>query len=207
MAQISSYPLLKPQLGDKVLGSNVFDSSGNAVLNNPTCQFNFTDVKSLIDQQYTEKLSASNTGTITPGNNNTGVILTFGAAQGTSSSDVMIDVNGKVTFNTMGSYVVQQIYYAQATSGNSIILNFKTVQDGTTQVGPTSMVKFLSNSTTSRERINITSYIDVSASPIYYNFWVQNPTSGAVATLQPESTAASWGTDVPSAQLIITKLI
>ena len=77
MAQISSYPLLKPQLGDKVLGSNVFDSSGNAVLNNPTCQFNFTDVKSLIDQQYTEKLSASNTGTITPGNNNTGVILTL----------------------------------------------------------------------------------------------------------------------------------
>jgi len=30
---------------------------------------------------------------------------------------------------------------------------------------------------------------------------------GAAATLQPESTAASWGTDVPSAQLIITKLI
>ena len=95
----------------------------------------------------------------------------------------------------------------QTTEMGSIILNFKTVQDGATQVGPTSMVKFLSNSTTSRERINITSYIDVSASPIYYNFWVQNPTSGAAATLQPESTAASWGTDVPSAQLIITKLI
>jgi len=61
MAQISSYPLLKPQLGDKILGSNLFDSSGNAVVGNPTCQYNFTDVKSLIDQQYTEKLSAYNT--------------------------------------------------------------------------------------------------------------------------------------------------
>ena len=70
------------------------------------------------------------------------------------------------------------------------ILNFKTVQDGATQVGPTSMVKFLSNSTTSRERINITSYISVLQSSVYYNFWVQNPTSGAAATLQPESTAA-----------------
>ena len=45
MAQISSYPLLTPQLGDKLLGSNVVDSTGNPVLGNPTCQYNFTDVK------------------------------------------------------------------------------------------------------------------------------------------------------------------
>ena len=207
MAIISSYPVSTPQLADQVLGTNTVDASGSAVIGNPTVQYTLSSVKTLVDQHYTEKLSASNTGTITPGNNNTGLILTFGAAQGTLSSDVMIDVNGKVTFNKEGSYIVQQVYYAQATSGNNIILNFKTVQDGTTQVGPTSIVKFLSNSTTARERINITSYIDVSISPVYYNFWVQNPTSGAVATLQPESTAASWGTDVPSAQLIITKLI
>ena len=205
MAQISSYPLLTPQLGDKVLGSNVFDSSGNAVLNNPTCQFNFTDVKSLIDQQYTQKLSSSNTGVITPGNNNTGSPIIFGAAQGSSSDEVMIAADGKVTFNRPGSYIIDQIYYAQATSGNNIILNFKTVQDGLTQIGPTTIVKFLSNSSTARQRVDIKSYVNIVNSNYYY-FWIQNPTSGATATLQPESVASAWGTDVPSAQVIITKL-
>jgi len=96
MAIISSYPVSTPQLADQVLGTNTVDASGSAVIGNPTVQYTLSSVKTIVDQHYTEKLSASNTGTITPGNNNTGLILTFGAAQGTSSDDVMIDVNGKV---------------------------------------------------------------------------------------------------------------
>ena len=92
MAQISSYPSVTPQLGDNILGSNVYDSAGNAVKGNPTVQFSFTNVKTLLNQQYVEKLSASSTvSPLTPGNNNTGLSLVFGPAQGTSDSDVMID--------------------------------------------------------------------------------------------------------------------
>jgi len=182
MAIIYSYPTLTPQLGDKVLGSNIYDAQGMPVQGNPTVQYTFTAVKELVDQKYIE------------------------TAQGSSSDEVMIAADGKVTFNRPGSYIIDQIYYAQATSGNNIILNFKTVQDGLTQIGPTTIVKFLSNSSTARQRVDIKSYVNIVNSSYYY-FWIQNPTSGATATLQPESTAASWGTDVPSAQLIITKLL
>ncbi len=205
MAIIYSYPTLTPQLGDKVLGSNIYDAQGMPVQGNPTVQYTFTAVKELVDQQYIEKLSSSNTNVITPGNNNTGSPIIFGAAQGSSSDEVMIAADGKVTFNRPGSYIIDQIYYAQATSGNNIILNFKTVQDGATQVGPTTTVKFLSNSSTARQRVDIKSYVNIVSSNYYY-FWIQNPTSGATASLQPESVAAAWGTDVPSAQIIITKL-
>ena len=41
MAQISSYPILDPQFGDKVLGSNTVDSAGNPVEGNPTVQYTF----------------------------------------------------------------------------------------------------------------------------------------------------------------------
>ena len=42
MAQISSYPILDPQLGDKVLGSNTVDSAGNPVEGNPTVPVSYT---------------------------------------------------------------------------------------------------------------------------------------------------------------------
>ena len=52
MAQISSYPSLTPQFGDKVLGSNTVDASGYPVSGNPTVQYTLTSVKTLVDQQF-----------------------------------------------------------------------------------------------------------------------------------------------------------
>ena len=206
MAQISSYPLLTPQLGDKVLGSNTVDASGAAVIGNPTVQFTITSIKTLVDQNYIQKLSASNPTNFTPGNNNTGNIITFGTAQGTAADDVMIDATGKVTFNTKGNYIIEQIYYAQATAGNNVVLNWKTVLNGTTQVGPTTSHTWLSNTSTARQRVDITSYVNITTST-YYNFWLQNPTDGATGNLTGQTIAEAWATDVPSAQLIITKLV
>ena len=57
MAQISSYPLLTPQLGDKILGSNTTDTAGNPVSGNPTVQYKFLDVKTLV---YNDKFDAVN---------------------------------------------------------------------------------------------------------------------------------------------------
>ena len=206
MAIISSYPVSTPQLADKILGTNSVDALGTPVSNNPTVQYTFTSVKTLIDQHYTPQLLASNTVAIVPGLGNAGIPLTFGAAQGTDASAVKIVADGTVTFNQIGSYIIQQIYYAQATSGTNIVLNFKTLQGGATQIGPTSTTSFLSNSSTARHRIDISSYIDIDTNGTYYNFWIQNPTTGGAGSLQPQAIEGAWGTNVPSAQLIITKL-
>ena len=207
MAIISSYPVATPELQDKILGTNAVDAYGNSVANNPTSQYTLTSIKNLIDQHYTQKLSASNAFTIDPGVSDTGIILTFGDAQGTDGDAVKIAANGTVTFNQIGSYIVQQVYYARAISGTSIILNFKILQGGVTQVGPTTTISFLSNSSTARHRVDITSFIDIENVGTYYNFWIQNPSTSAAGSLQSQTIPGGWGTDVPSAQLIITKLL
>ena len=206
MAIISSYPVSTPQLGDKILGSNTIDASGAAVIGNPTVQFTITSIKEVVDQHYIQKLSSSNTTSIIPGISDTGIILLFPTAI-TASTSVAIDAAGKVTFADTGSYIIQQIYYAQATSGTNIQLNFKTVQDSATQVGPTTTTSFLSNSSTARHRVDITSYVKITTANTFYHFWLQNPSVAAAGSLQPQTIAAAWGTDVPSAQIIITKLV
>ena len=206
MAIISSYPVILPQLADQVLGSNNVDSYGDPVPNNPTVQYTIKSVKTLIDQHYSQKLFSSNLSAVTPGNNDIGSILVFPNTI-TSSTSVTIDAAGKVTFADTGSYTIQQIYYAQATSGTNIQLNFKTIQDGVTQIGSTTTTSFLSNSSTSKHRIDITSFVDITVSGTFYHFWLQNPSVAAAGSLQPQTIAAAWGTDAPSAQLIITKLV
>jgi len=206
MAQISSYSTTTPQLGDKVLGSNTVDASGAAVSGNPTTQYTLDSVKTLVDQIYSQKLSSFNTGTITPGNDNVGIPIIFGAADVTDPN-VHIDATGKVTFKTTGSYSVQQIYYGQGTNPTNIILNFKTVQDGTTQIGPTTTSRFIPGATTERLLIEINSVVNIVSSGTYYNFWIQNPTTGGAGTLATQVTDAAWATNVPSAQIIITKLV
>lgn len=206
MAIISSYPVILPQLADQVLGSNNVDSYGDPVPNNPTVQYTIKSVKTLIDQHYSQKLSSSNTTSIIPGISDTGIILLFPTAITTSTS-VTIDAAGKVAFADTGSYIIQQIYYAQATSGTNIQLNFKTVQNGTTQVGPTTTTSFLSTSSTARHRVDITSYVKIATANTFYHFWLQNPGAGGAGSLQPQTIAADWGTIVPSAQIIITKLV
>jgi hypothetical protein len=214
MAIISSYPVSIPQLADKILGTNAVDAYGNPVINNPTSQYTFTSVKTLVDQHYIQKISTSNAVAIIPGVDNTGIPIIFGAADITTLDVAYSAATGTITFRTLGSYCVQQIYYAQATSGNNIQLNFKTIQNGDvtdstegTQVGQTTATSFLSNASTARHRVDVTYYIDIISEATYHNFWIQNPSTGAPGSLQPQTIPGSWGTNVPSAQLIITKLV
>jgi hypothetical protein len=205
MAQISSYPLLTPQLGDSLLGSNTVDSSGVEVTGNPTVQYSISSIKDVVAQYYVQELSAANESTFQPDNSNAGNIITFGAAQNTTVDNVMIDVAGKLTFNTAGSYIIQQIYYAQGTTAD-VTLNFKTVKNGATQEGPTSTIRFINPSANERRPVYIQSYVNIIVPGTYYNFWIQNPLSSAVGSLAALTVAAGFGTVIPSAQLIITKL-
>jgi len=206
MAQISTYPLLTPQLGDSLLGSNIVDTTGSPVTGNPTVQYSISSIKEVVKPFYIEKLSARNETTFTPTNNNAGVIITFGAAQNTSTDDIMIDVAGKVTFNAIGSYIIQQIYYAQGNTAADVTLNFKTVKNGATQEGPISTIRFQPGNANERRPVYIQSYINITAGGTYYNFHIQNPLSSAVGSLAPLVIAAPFGTLTSSAQLIITKL-
>ena len=207
MAIISSYPVSIPQLADKILGTNAVDAYGAPIPNNPTVQYTLTSIKNIVDQHYSQKISTSKDVGITPTYDNVGVPIIFGAVDIATIDVSYTAATGTITFNTTGSYSIEQIYYAQATSGNNVQLNFKTLQGGATQVGPTTATSFLSNASTARHRIDITSYIDIDIEGTYYNFWVQNPSTGAPGSLQPQTIPGAWGTDVPSAQLIITKLV
>ena len=209
MAQISSYPSLTPQLGDKLLGSNSIDASGSPVSGNPTAQFTLTSVKTLVDQQLIEQLSTSKTGTYSPPRDNVGEIMIFGAADvGTTASSAQYTaLTGTVTFNTIGTYSIRQYYYgASGAATNLPYLLFKTIKNGTTQVDPTTTARWYAGASTNRFPICIETSVNVTDVGDYYNFWSCSPTDGAVATLNPQL-AGGFGTDVPCAQLIILKLV
>lgn len=207
MAIISSYPVSTPNLGDQIIGTNTVDSLGYAVEGTPTVQYTFSSIKTLVDQAYSQKLSTSNLNDIIPGTDPAGIVLIFGTADSTNLDVTYKTATGKVTFLTTGSYLIQQVYYAQATSGSNIQLNFKTVQDELTQVGPTTTTSFLSTSSTARHRIDITSYVNITTAGTFYHFWLQNPSVGAAGSLKEQTITGDWATQVPSAQLIITKLV
>jgi len=146
MAQISSYPLLAPQLLDKVLGSNVVDSSGNPVVGNPTCQYNFTDIKTLVDQQYIPQLESSSSVASQTSALNLIHSIRFGTPSGLDSDNVQLLQGGgtatagdTIRFNKAGTYQITLTYSVGVTqsAANIPYLVFRTLQDATTQVGPT----------------------------------------------------------------------
>ena len=101
---------------DQVLGSNTYDATGTAVVGNPTVQYTFTSIKTLVDQQFTEQLVATSDTNATaqliasqgPAATNSIYTILFGAAQTPTPGNVKIDANGKVTFTTTGTYYIKQ---------------------------------------------------------------------------------------------------
>ena len=179
MAQISSYPILTPQLGDNILGSNNVDSAGTAVIGNPTCQYKFTDVKTLVDQQYISQLeSSSTTATQGPTAVDTLYSVRFGALVGTTSSNVQLLQGGgvvgacdKIQFNKTGTYQITLTYLVGviASSGNIPYLVFRTLQDGTTQIGPTIVYNQKFEATLSPVPLIIPLTVNITKA-CYYNF-------------------------------------
>ena len=207
MAQISSYPSLTPQFGDKVLGSNTVDASGYPVSGNPTVQYTLTSVKTLVDQQFIHQLTASSTAaTQGPATTNTIHQIEFGPANSTPTN-VTIDVNGKVIFQETGTYHITQEYYLGGTAGSALFTLFRTYQDGTTQVGGTQVEKFVVQNSGDRKRIVVEQIIDITVGGTYYVFQMIRDSGGAVdGTLYQILNNNAW-TTTPSAQLTISKLI
>ena len=216
MAIISSYPVSTPQLVDQVLGSNTYDATGTAVVGNPTVQYTFTSIKTLVDQQFTEQLVATSDSNATaqliasqgPAATNNIYTILFGAAQIPTPGNVKIDANGKVTFTTTGTYYIKQEYSIGATLNNKPLLLFRTFKDNTTQVGQTNLHDVTSNGSNDRLRMVIEDIVHISAGGTFYEFQMVRDAGGADSgTLYKVLNNTAGFTDTPNASLTISKLI
>tara|TARA_R110000744_G_scaffold242202_1_gene359353 strand:- start:275 stop:925 length:651 start_codon:yes stop_codon:yes gene_type:complete len=216
MAIISSYPVSTPQLVDQVLGSNTFDSTGTAVQGNPTVQYTFTSIKTLVDQQLIEQLAATSATNATapliasqgPIATNSIYTILFGAAQTPASANVTIDVAGKLTFLTSGTYYIKQEYYLGATITNKPLILFRTLQDGVTQQGVTHLHDLTAAATADRNRIVIENIVNITIGGTYYEFQMVRDSGGANSGTLFETLNNTTGfTTTPNASLTISKLI
>ena len=205
MAIIYSYPTLAPQLGDKVLGSNIVDSAGQPVLGNPTVQYTLNDIKLLVDQNFVQQLYSSSALTITPPQDNTGASIKFGASNiGTNINNVYyVAATNTFTFKP-GTYYIQLAYNTRGNGGTSPKFVFITKDGDGNQIGPTTLNKITRGVTADRQLVNIDIMINIS-SVTSYNFWAaqEDVASGALVV---DAFATGW-TDVPSAGITISKLI
>ena len=205
MAQISSYPILPPQIADKVLGSNTVDSLGAPVIGNPTVQYTFSSIKSLVDQNFFQQLQTQTILSIPL--TQAGDPIIFGAADIAGDHVTYTAVTGKITFKTKGSYYIEQEYLVTGTAGGQLFPVFKTEQDGTTQVGPTVAEKWYQQSSSNIKRISISNIVNITVAGTYYLFKGLWDSQGAQPTLKAQLINGNWATQVPSASLKIYKLI
>ena len=216
MAIIYSYPTLTPQLSDKVLGSNIVDASGSPVPGNPTVQYTFTDVKTLVDQQFIQQFTSSsndsgvagipaNQGPTAP---NSPHQIIFGLAD-SSSSSVKIDAAGKVTWLKEGTYYVTQEYYLGGTNSINVLYTLFRTYDGTSQVGATHAEIFNVDNTAKTKRVVINQMINITSSQVnsYHVYQMVRDSNGANdGKLYQKLNNNGW-TSTPNAQITISKLI
>ena len=205
MAQISSYPILDPQLADKVLGSNTVDSVGAPVLGNPTVQYTFSSIKSLVDQNFFQQLQTQSTVAIPLVQ--AGDTIIFGTDDITGDHATYTATTGKITFLTKGSYYIEQEYLVSGTTPGQVFPVFKTEQDGSNQVGLTIAERWTPNASTDRKRIAISNIVNITVAGTYYLFKGLWDAQGAQPTLQPQLINNDWAAQIPSASLKIYKLI
>jgi len=216
MAIIYSYPTLTPQLGDKVLGSNIVDASGAAVTGNPTVQYTFTDIKTLVDQQFIEQFTSSSNDSLVagipanqgPSAANTAHQIIFGPANSTSTS-VTIDAAGKVTWLKTGTYYVTQEYYLSGTNTANVLYTLFRTYDGTSQIGPTHAEIFNVDNTAKTRRVVINQMINITTDQVnsYHVYQMVRDSNGADdGKLYQKLNNNSW-TSTPNAQITISKLI
>jgi len=186
MAIIYSYPTLVPQLGDKVLGSNIVDSAGQPVLGNPTVQYTLNDIKLLVDQNYVQQIESSSGVASQASTQNIPYSIQFGAPQGTDANNVQLlkttnsDAEAsKIKFNALGTYNITLTYSVGVNQGaNTPCLIFRTLKDGAAQEGPTVVVNEAFTAVYNPIPLIIPVTIHVTE-PCYYNFQMMRSNAGA----------------------------
>ena len=214
MAIIYSYPTLTPQLGDKVLGSNITDASGTPVTGNPTVQYSFSEVKELVDQQFIQQFTSSSNDSATgaipasqgPVATNSVYPIIFGPAD-VSSTSVTIDAAGKVVFLKTGTYYITQEYSLGVAAAPNILQTMFRIYDGTNQVGPTHLERYKVQFSNERKRVVIETMVNITSPNTEYIFQMIRDANGANDGKLYQQTNNNGWTTTPNAQITISKLI
>jgi len=204
MAIISSYPVSTPQLGDKILGSNIVDASGAAVIGNPTVQFTITSIKTLVDQVFTQQLTSFSTvaaqdATATATN------ITFGALKDLDS--VKLEANGTLTIKKPGTYYItlEYIYGQRVATANLTTILFNVLQSGV-QLGNTTSISFQDNNIAQGTPISIPIMVTTTTANVVYNFQLAESGLGGARLVRLTNVVAGFA-DSPCAAITISKLI
>jgi len=208
MAQISTYPLLLPQLGDSLLGSNVVDSAGAPVTGNPTVQYSISSVKDVVAQNFAQQLYSASALEIALPQNNTGANIKFSATDvnnGTNNVYYTAATNS-FTFTTLGTYYIEQEYNTAGAGGRSPYFAFITKKDGV-QVGSTTVNKVWRQVTSDRLGVVISRMIKVNTPNEVYQFWGITGAAGANENGTLIVNTLINFANVPSAAVTISKLI
>ena len=215
MAIISSYPLATPNFGDQIIGTNAVDSLGYAIAGTPTVQYNFTSIKTLVDQQFITQITANDTRALQgPATTNTNYKIGFNNVTNISNVNAVLtqaDTDSKLTFLTTGTYRVQIQYMVGITNtANTPFLLFRTLQDGLAAAGETiSYFPGYSNlSSRAKEPLSIDIIVNITTVNTFYEFEMLRDSGGANdgSLQQILNNQASW-TNTPNASIIIQKLI
>jgi hypothetical protein len=200
MGKISSYANdSTPNLSDKLIGTDVDNL-------NATKNFTVGQVVSLANANLTATQVLNGVSLVNqiPAALDEPLVVSFGAAQGTSQDDVMIDATGKVTFNTSGIYFINGYGAVErfGSSGGTAIFLFRGVLNGT-QITATKAFHIAS--------INVSTPYDVTipfqatAGDEFYFEVMRDSTGVDAGGLYIKDTLGGWGT-VPSSQIQIWKL-
>ncbi len=200
MGKISTYPIdTNVSLSDKLIGT---DNENN----NETKNFTVGSLASLILSQIeaTLVLNANSTVIQAPSALDTPLQVTFGAAQGSSSTPVQIDALGNVTFNEAGLYLINAYgsVERQGSSGGTAIFLFRGLLNGT-QV--TTVKAFHIATTNEALPYEITVPFQVDAGDIL-TFQVMRDSSGVNhGGLYPHTNLGGWS-NTPSTEILIWKI-
>lgn len=200
MAKISTYVSdSSVNLSDKLIGTDVDNS-------NQTKNFTIGSIVSLANANLTatQVLNGSSTIAQAPSALDTALIVSFGAAQGTTQDDVMLEAGGKVIFNKAGLYMVNGFgsVERQGSSGGVAILLFRARLNGT-QV--TTTKGFHLDTTNVSIPYEVTIPFQANVGDVFW-FEIMRDSSGTnQGGVYPHTNLGGWS-NTPSTQIQIWKL-
>ena len=200
MGKISTYPTdTNVSLSDRLIGT---DNENNNETKNFTVGALASTVLGQLDA--TLVLNAFSTVIQAPSALNTPLQVTFGGAQGSSSTPVMIDALGNITFNQSGLYIINAYGSVERTgsSGGTAIFLFRGLVNGT----PSTTTKaFHLDTPDVAFPYEITIPFQATAGNVL-TFQVMRDSSGANhGGLYPHTNLGGWG-NVPSTEILIWKI-
>mgnify|MGYP003656119732 FL=1 len=113
----------------------------------------------------------------------------------------------KIQFNTIGTYhiILEYTIGQRSSTTNEPFLLFRTLQDGATQVGSTTVMKFQNNTLTESKSLIIPITTQITKANTYYNFQMYKDTVNDGSLVQQLNNAGWSGSQ--TATITIYKLI